>query len=168
MKSNIREILPESVPCPSRPAGQRDVLELSAQPLPVVHVGFIGLGEAWASGRYALVPYSSHANRVDMRSQCRQCEKAALTVMTDNGREPSCVDSSAEALCQRADVDLVYICTDWESHADLACCAPSSWQARGSGGTAAMTIQGPLETRGFGRTAAAPLHDARKYLLRLF
>lgn len=122
MKSNIREILPESVPGPSRPAGQRDVLELSAQPLPVVHVGFVGLGER---GRQAVMRWCHipHTQIVSICDLSADNVKAALTVMTDNGREPSCVDSSAEALCQRADVDLVYICTDWESHADLACCA---------------------------------------------
>lgn len=125
---------------PARSAGQRDVLGLTATPLPVVRVGFIGLGER---GRQAVMRWChiSHTSIVALCDLNTEHVTAALTVMADNGRQPCAVTDSAEALCQRDDVDLVYICTDWESHAALARCALTHGKHTAVEVPAAMTLK---------------------------
>lgn len=107
---------------PSRPAGQHDVLELTVPPLPVVRVGFIGLGERGRQAvmRWCHIPHTQIVALCDLNAEH---VSAALTVMADNGATPCAVTDNAERLCGRDDLDLVYICTDWESHAALASCA---------------------------------------------
>lgn len=70
--------------------------------------------------RWCHIPHTQIVSVCDLNAEN---VKTVLSVMADNGREPCSIANNAETLCQREDVDLVYICTDWESHADLASCA---------------------------------------------
>lgn len=123
MESEPHDTFPLRVPPqPSRPSGQHDVLGLAVEPLPVVRAGFIGLGQRGLQAvmRWCHIPHTQITCLCDLSAEHMS---AAQRVMADNGQEPCAVVDSAEALCQRPDIDLVYICTDWESHASLARCA---------------------------------------------
>ncbi|MDR2131208.1 MAG: Gfo/Idh/MocA family oxidoreductase [Odoribacteraceae bacterium] len=113
-------ILP--TPVPERPPGQTDVLELRCAPIPVVRVGFIGLG---ARGKNAVSRFISiegaeikalcdlkPSNLDETRERLAQHGYPEATAYTG--------DDGWQTLCQREDIDLIYICTDWLSHAPIA------------------------------------------------
>lgn len=107
---------------PSRPAGQRSVVGLAAQPMERVRVGFVGLG---LRGREAVMRWC-HLERTDIVAVCDLSADSVADVqqlLRDNGRPEALAFSSAEQLCDMPNLDLVYVCTDWASHFSMACCA---------------------------------------------
>ena len=107
---------------PARPAGQKHVLGLVTPKLETVRVGFIGLGMRGpgAVERFAHIPgveikalCDLHPERV---SKCQEIlKKSGLP-------EAASYSGSYDAwkqLCDRNDIDLVYIVTDWQTHADM-------------------------------------------------
>lgn len=107
---------------PSRPAGQRSVVGLAAQPMERVRVGFVGLGQR---GREAVMRWC-HLERTDIVAVCDLSADSVADVqqlLRDNGRPAAHAFSSAEQLCDMPNLDLVYVCTDWASHFSMACCA---------------------------------------------
>lgn len=106
----------------SRPAGQRSVVGLALPPMERVRVGFVGLGQR---GHEAVKRWC-HIDRTDIVAVCDLSADHvadAQQVLVDNGRLRAQVFASAEAMCEQADLDLVYVCTDWTSHFSIACCA---------------------------------------------
>jgi hypothetical protein len=111
-----------TTPVPAREAGQTDVLQLRCDPLPVVRIGFIGLGMRGAhavtrmmaiegteiTALCDLEPY----NLEEVRNNVAAAERPAAAEYT--GAE------GWKELCERDDIDLVYICTDWLSHTPMA------------------------------------------------
>lgn len=108
---------------PVRPAGQEDMVGFAAPKMDVVRVGFIGLGMRGpgAVQRFTHIPgveinalADLHADRVE-RTQ---------GILTKAGLpEAAGYSGSADAwkeLCERDDIDLVYIVTDWKTHAEMA------------------------------------------------
>lgn len=107
---------------PSRPAGQRSVMGLAAQPMERVRVGFVGLGQR---GREAVMRWC-HLERTDIVAVCDLSADSVADVqqlLRDNGRPEAHAFSSAEQLCDMPNLDLVYVCTDWAGHFSMACCA---------------------------------------------
>lgn len=108
---------------PARPAGQESVIGLTADPIEVVRVGFVGLGMRGrgAIDRFVHVPQSKIAALCDVEAD--RVERSAK-VLERNGLEPAQMFSGSEdawrQLCESTDVDLVYICTDWKSHVPIA------------------------------------------------
>lgn len=106
---------------PVRPEGQQSVIALRTEPLDTVRFGIIGLG-------------SRGANAVRILSCVPDCR---ITALCDISAEAvaKCVQTLADAsevrqfsgshdawrqLCECPDVDIVYICTDWNSHVPVA------------------------------------------------
>lgn len=107
-------------PAPIRPAGQESMLQFAADPIPVVRVGFIGLGMRGpgAVERFTHIPNVEikalcdlHADRVEKSQQILQ--KAGLP----RAEAYSGSHDAWKELCNRDDIDLVYIVTDWKTHA---------------------------------------------------
>lgn len=106
---------------PVRPEGQQSVIALRTEPLETVRFGIIGLG-------------SRGANAVRILSCVPDCRITALCDINAAAVErclqtlgDSCdvrkFTGSHEAwrqLCECPDVDIVYICTDWNSHVPVA------------------------------------------------
>ncbi len=107
---------------PKRPAGQRDVLGLRLAPMPVVRVGFIGLGMRGPGAVERFV----HLEGVEIKALCDlhpdRVEKASQ-ILAKAGLPEAAVYSGEEtawkALCDRPDIDLVYIATDWARHTEM-------------------------------------------------
>ena len=107
---------------PKRPAGQRDVLGLRLAPMPVVRVGFIGLGMRGPSAVERFV----HLEGVEIKALCDlhpdRVEKASQ-ILAKAGLPEAATYSGEEtawkALCDRPDIDLVYIATDWARHTEM-------------------------------------------------
>lgn len=107
---------------PKRPAGQKDVLGLRLAPMPVVRVGFIGLGMRGPSA----VERFTHLEGVEIKAICdlhpERVEKSQAILKKAGLPEAATYTGSEEAwkeLCDRPDIDLVYIATDWARHAPM-------------------------------------------------
>ena len=106
---------------PQRPVGQTDVLQLTCEPIPVVRVGFIGLGMRGpgAVKRFTKIP------GVEIKALCDyEPDRAAKAqkILTDAGLPDATLYSGPDGwqeLCNRKDLDLVYIATDWKNHAKM-------------------------------------------------
>ena len=107
---------------PKRPAGQKDVLGLRLAPMPIVRVGFIGLGMRGPSA----VERFTHLDGVEIKAICdlhpERVEKSQAILKKAGLPEATTYTGSEEAwkeLCDRPDIDLVYIATDWARHAPM-------------------------------------------------
>ena len=110
------------VDTPQRPAGQEDVIGLTAPAIDTVRVGIIGLG---MRGELAVERFT-HIPGARITAVCDVYEDRvdkAQKILTDAGM-PSAAGYSGDRevwkkVCERDDVDLVYVITDWESHAKM-------------------------------------------------
>lgn len=110
---------------PARPAGQRNVLGLTAPKLETVRVGFAGLGSRgpWAVNRFCHIPGVQIVALCDYEEERAQ---DAQKYLRDAGLPPAAIYSGElgyEEMCKREDIDLVYIATDWDHHFPVAKCA---------------------------------------------
>lgn len=107
---------------PQRGAGQQSMLEFRADPIPVVRVGFVGLGMRGPGA----VERFTHLDGVEIKALCdkypdraHKCqaylEKAGLPAADEYSGE-----KGYKQLCEREDIDLVYIATNWQTHVDIA------------------------------------------------
>lgn len=107
---------------PVRPAGQQNALNLTTPKMSVVRVGFVGLGmrgpgavERWTyiNGTQIMALCDHERDRAE---RCNEIlEKASLP--------PADIyygEDGYKQLCERKDIDLVYIATDWLHHFPVA------------------------------------------------
>ena len=110
------------VDSPERPAGQQSVMGLTAPKMEVVRVGFVGLGMRGpgAVERFTYIPGTHIVALCDYeQARAERCQeyirKASLP--------PAAIYSGEEgykAVCEREDIDLVYIAADWDHHFPIA------------------------------------------------
>ena len=107
---------------PARPAGQKDALNLVTPKLDVVRVGFVGLGMRGpgAVERWTHIPGTQIMALCDHeKDRAERCEnilrKASLPKADIYYGE-----DGYKQLCERKDIDLVYIATDWLHHVPVA------------------------------------------------
>ena len=112
------------VPVPARPAGQTDVLGLTAEPIETVHIGVVGLGMRGSEAvrRLAQLPGAEITALCDLLPDRVESAQEQITRL---GKPAAAGKYSGEqeswrGLCEQADVDLVYICTDWLNHYPIA------------------------------------------------
>lgn len=106
-----------------RPAGQEDMLAFEADPIPVVRVGFIGLGMRGPGA----VERFTHLDGVEIKALCdmKQSNIDGCQRILSNAGLPAADEyigdkDTWKLLCKRDDIDLVYICTDWTNHTPMA------------------------------------------------
>lgn len=107
---------------PTRPAGQKHVLGLTAPKLETVRVGFVGLGGRgpWAVKRYAHIPGVEIVALCDYEEARTEKTQSELR---NRGLKPADIyfgPKGYEELCKRDDIDLVYVATDWNHHFPIA------------------------------------------------
>ena len=113
---------PIQVDVPARPAGQKDVIQLVTPKLETVRVGFIGLGMRGpgAVERWMHIPGTQIVALCDLDEN--RTRRAAAMVTKAGLPEPALYygeEDSWKALCERDDIDVVYIVTDWKNHAKM-------------------------------------------------
>ena len=111
------------VDVPVRPAGQEHVLGLTTEPLDTVRVGFVGLGMRGPGAVYRF----THIPGVKIVALCDvEADRVASAqqILKDAGLpEAASYSGSTESykeMCERDDIDLVYIATDWIHHTPVA------------------------------------------------
>ena len=120
---SAQQVQPIQTIVPERSAGQQDVLGLTAPPMKVVRVGFIGLGMRGpgAVERFAQIEGTDVKGLCDVEpNRVEACQK----ILEKHGRpRATAYSGSTEAykkMCDRNDIDLIYIATDWVHHVPLA------------------------------------------------
>lgn len=98
------------------------VLELRCEPIPLVRIALIGLGQRGMKTleRYRYIPDAEIRYIVDVDPQ--KLARAAQA-LKDSGRPAAQAFVGKEAwheVCHCDDVDLIYICTEWNSHCTMA------------------------------------------------
>ncbi|WP_370525490.1 Gfo/Idh/MocA family protein [Dysgonomonas sp. 521] len=107
---------------PTRPAGQTDVLELRTDPLPTVRVAFIGLGMRGPGA----VSRMTHIPGVEIVALCDVEQKNTQKVneiLVKRGFPKAQEFYGDTAVWRKVtalpNVDLIYVATDWLSHATI-------------------------------------------------
>ncbi len=105
-----------------RPQGQQNVLRLQCEPLERVRIGFVGLG---VRAKRA-VERMMHIDGVDITAICDLVQenieetKNILNKYSKTAPATYSRPDGWQQICTHDNVDLVYICTDWLSHAQIA------------------------------------------------
>lgn len=114
---------------PDRPADQQLVVGLRVPPIEEVRVAFVGLGERGmkAVSRFCDIP---HARTVALCDASEERVMAGLQLLQQSGRlnkvEGYTGLEGYRRLCESSEIDLIYICTDWNSHTPIALAAMES------------------------------------------
>ncbi len=109
-------------PEPARPKGQTDVLKLACKPIDTVRIAFIGLG---MRGSEAIRRYM-YLDGVKIVALCDIVPDrvdACNEVLKKNNKPQAEKYSGEEGwkrVCERTDVDLIYVCTHWTLHTPIA------------------------------------------------
>ena len=107
---------------PAREPGQKSVLGLKTPPMETVRVGFIGLGMRGPGA----VERFTHLDGVAIKALCDLYPErvdSAQAILTRRGLPEAAAYSGEEGwkqLCERDDIDLVYIVTPWQKHVPMA------------------------------------------------
>lgn len=107
-------------PIPERPAGQADVLELRTEPLPTVRVAFIGLGMRGpgAVNRMTHIPGVEIIALCDVEQKNTEKTNKMLVERGFPKAQEFYGDTSVwRKVTALPNVDLIYVATDWKSHA---------------------------------------------------
>lgn len=102
--------------------GRRSVLGLRCAPMEKVRIGFVGVG---ARGQRA-VERMVNIEGTEVVGVCdfidENLEASCAIVAKLGHRKPVALlgEEGWRNLCDRDDIDLIYICTDWVSHANIA------------------------------------------------
>ncbi|MBD5352861.1 MAG: Gfo/Idh/MocA family oxidoreductase [Bacteroides sp.] len=110
------------VETPERPAGQEHVLGLTAPKMDKVRVAFVGLGMRGpgAVNRFAHIPGVEIVALCDYDSVRAANQQKYLR---QQGLKPADIyfgENGYKEICERPDVDLVYVATDWDHHFPVA------------------------------------------------
>jgi predicted dehydrogenase len=130
-------------PSPERPEGQEDVIELRCEPIETVRMAIIGLGMrgSGAVRRYTFM------EGVEIKALCdleAYNTGRAQKILTDKGFPEADIYNGPEdykAICEREDIDLIYICTNWAMHTPIAVYAMEHGKHVATEVPAAVTIE---------------------------
>jgi predicted dehydrogenase len=109
-------------PEPPRPEGQTDVIELRCDPIDTVRVAFIGIGSR-GTGAVRRYTYLDGVKIVALCDLEPENLDNALEILEERGLPAADLYSGEEdwkTVCEREDVDLVYVCTHWDLHTPIA------------------------------------------------
>ncbi len=111
-----------ATPITKRPAGQTDVLQLAVDPIPTVRVAFIGLGMRGPGAVYRM----THIDGVEIVALCdvEQDRVEKVNKKLEEKGLPKALEFYGDTAVWRQvtalpNVDLIYVATDWASHAKI-------------------------------------------------
>lgn len=130
---------------PPRAAGQKSVLKLAVDPIPIVRIGIIGLGKRGEN----LISFLCRTDGLEIKAIC-DMEPYNIEATQNTLKKYSKVkaaeyigdENTWRKLCERDDIDLIYICTDWKNHVPMAVYAMEQGKHVALEVPAAMTIEG--------------------------
>lgn len=121
--SSTKSVEIVKVDTPARPAGQENVLGLTVPAMDTVRVGFVGIGMRGSDAveRYTYIPGVKITALCDVEAD--RVEKAQKSLEDRGFPKAAGYSGSTESykeMCERDDIDLIYICTDWKHHVPIA------------------------------------------------
>jgi len=151
---SCKKTIPASVPAyiedgkiilatPEREPGQKSALAMKCEPIETVRVAFVGIGGRGGSAVYRWTKLEG----VDIVALCDLEQKKVDNInnmLEQNGCHKADGYVGEEAykeLCQRDDIDLVYVATDWLDHAPIAVYAMDHGKHTAIEVPSAMTIK---------------------------
>jgi len=107
---------------PARPDGQKDVIELRADPIDTVRMAIIGLGMrgSQAVKRYNYIEGAKIVAIADVVPEYVQRAQEMLTTAGNPAADEYTGAEDWKKICERDDIDLVYVCTHWDLHTPIA------------------------------------------------
>ena len=108
---------------PQRPAGQEDVIGMTVEPIDTINVAIIGLGARgyFAVYRYLSVPWTKITAVCDVEPEkVEQAQNRLVEYNYPYTADGYVGEEAYKEICEREDIDLVYICTDWKHHTPIA------------------------------------------------
>lgn len=125
-----------------RPKGIENVLQLRCEPLETVRIGFVGLGVRAKRAIERML----HIEGTEIVAICDLVEaniQEVQEIIVSHNKQLAtefCGNDGWQAVCAHPQVDVVYICTDWLSHANIAICAMNNGKHAALEVPAAMTV----------------------------
>ena len=108
---------------PARPADQQSMLGFAAEPIEHVRVGLVGLGDRGTGAVYRF-PYIEDATIVALCDLMPDRVENAQKILEELGAPRALYEYSGEEgykqLCERDDIDLVYLAVPWQLHTPIA------------------------------------------------
>ena len=108
---------------PARPADQQSMLGFAAEPIEHVRVGLVGLGDR-GSGAVRRFPFIEDATIVALCDLLPERVERAQGILEELGAPRALYEYSGEEgykeLCEREDIDLVYLAVPWQLHTPIA------------------------------------------------
>ena len=98
------------------------VLELQCAPIPLVRIGLVGLGQRGMKTleRYAFI----EGAEIRCIADCDEEKLDSANETLERTRRPKATKfigkDAWREMCQCKDLDLIYICTDWSTHCEMA------------------------------------------------
>lgn len=107
---------------PARPADQQCMLEFRCDPIDTVRVGFVGLGMRGPSAVYRFT-FIDGTRTVALCDLIPERVEKAQDILVNAGKPRAAEYSGEEGykqLCERDDIDLVYLAVPWQLHTTIA------------------------------------------------
>lgn len=107
---------------PEQSAGQKDVLELRCEPIDTVRIGFIGLGMR-GSGSLRRYTFIDNVKIIAICDIVPEKVEKSQKMLQERGFPKADEYTGAEdwkKICERDDIDLIYVCTHWDLHTPIA------------------------------------------------
>ena len=107
---------------PDRSPGQESALKMACDPIDTVRVGFIGIGGRGASAvwRYTEIPGAKIVAVADKYQEKIDYIINDLAADGITGIDGYVGEDAWKEMCNRDDIDLIYICTPWLLHTPMA------------------------------------------------
>ena len=108
---------------PERPAGQQDMLQFAAEPLDTVRVGFIGLGSRGKGGpkRWSQIEGTKIVALCDLSQEnINKAQEYLDKAGRPRAAEYTGSDDAWKRVCERDDIDLIYVTTPWSTHVEMS------------------------------------------------
>ncbi len=127
---------------PSRPEGQTDVIELRAEPIDTVRMAIIGLGMrgSQAVKRYTYIKGAKVVALADVVPKHVERAQRFLKEAGEPAADTYTGKTDWKKICERDDIDLVYVCTHWDLHTPIAVYAMEQGKHAALEVPAALTI----------------------------
>lgn len=95
---------------------------LKCPPIPTVRIALVGLGNRGIKTliRYAYIPHAEIRYIVDVDEEKLNQANELLHKSGRMEAEKLCGTNAWREACEKKDVDLIYICTKWQSHAEMS------------------------------------------------
>lgn len=127
---------------PKRDKGQKDVLELRCEPIDTVRIGIIGLGMRGVGAVHRFT-FIENVKIVALCDVVPENVEHSQKILSDKGFQKADPYTGAEdwkKICERDDIDLIYICTHWDLHTPIAVYAMEHGKHVATEVPAALTI----------------------------